>query len=120
MHIFTHALAPYSLLYHSTISQVSRSHINARRVIPFHLIPTFLHTPYCSHCLKGIKPLTLVNSLPGQVEAMTLHPINTLSGPVRVTPRKSEEGIEPFILVNSLPGQVGAMSSHLINPPSGL
>src|SRR5882724_6437709 len=85
MHIFTHALAPYSLLYHSTISQVSRSHINARRVIPFHLIPTFLHTPYCSHCLEGIEPFILVNSLPGQVGAMSSHLINPPSGLLEVT-----------------------------------
>src|SRR5882724_5449201 len=29
----------------------------------------------------GIEPSTLVNSLPGQVRAMPLHPINTLLGP---------------------------------------
>ena len=48
----------------------------------------------------------MVNSLPCQVETVPLHPINTLSGQVRVTPCKSE-GIEPFILVNPPPGQVG-------------
>src|SRR5882724_9416392 len=47
----------------------------------------------------------MVNSLPCQVEAMSLHPINTLLGQVGVTPCKSE-GIEPFTMVNSPPCQV--------------
>src|SRR5882724_2487334 len=34
---------------------------------------------------EGIEPFTLVNSLPGQVEAMSLHPINTQLGPLGVT-----------------------------------
>src|SRR5882724_8722994 len=67
---------------------------------------------------EGIEPFTLVNSLPGQVEDVSLHPINSPSGQVRVTPRKSE-GIEPFTLVNSLPGQVEVSSSHPINTPLG-
>ena len=60
----------------------------------------------------------MVNSPPGQVKVSSSHPINTLSGQVRVTPHKSE-GIEPFTLVNSLPGKVGAAPSHLINTPLG-
>src|SRR5882724_11427803 len=93
------------------------------------------------HKSEGIEPFTLVNSPPGQVEVLSLHPINTLSGQVGVTPCKSEGiepftmvssppcqvgvtprslgGIEPSTLVNSLPGQVVATPSHLINTPSG-
>src|SRR5882724_1361283 len=93
------------------------------------------------HKSEGIEPFTLVNSLPGKVEAMPSHPINTLLGQVEVIPCKSEGtepfitvnsllcqvgvtphspgGIEPAILVNSLPGQVKAMPSHPINTPSG-
>src|SRR5882724_3914983 len=83
---------------------------------------------------EGIEPFSLVNSLPGQVEVSSSHPINTLSGQVKdvsshmvnsplcqvgVTPRKSE-GIEPFTWVSSPPGQVEVSSSHPINTPSGL
>src|SRR5882724_555900 len=93
------------------------------------------------HKSEGIEPFTLVNSPPGQVEVLSLHPINSLSGQVGVTPRKSEGiepfttvnpplcqvgvtprnpgGIEPSTLVNSPPGQVGAAPSHLINTPLG-
>src|SRR5882724_10875453 len=60
-----------------------------------------------THCKsEGIDPFTLVNSLPYQVEVLSSHPINSLSGQVGVTPRKSE-GIEPFTTVNSPPCQVG-------------
>src|SRR5882724_11160339 len=87
--------------------------------------------------LEGIEPFTLVNSLPGQVEVLSLHPINSPLGQVGVIPRKSEGigpftmvnsplcqvrvtphspgGIEPSTLVNYPPGQVGAMPSPLIN-----
>src|SRR5882724_8971421 len=58
----------------------------------------------------------MVNSPPCQVEAVSLHPINTPSGQVGVTPCKSE-GIEPFSMVNSLACQVKAMSLHPINTP---
>ena len=90
---------------------------------------------------EGIKPFTMVNTLPCQVRAMSSHSNNTLSGQVGVTPHKSEgiepfnivntppcqvgvtpckpEGIEPFTTVNSLPCQVGAMSLHPINTPLG-
>src|SRR5882724_10818540 len=44
---------------------------------------------------EGIEPFTLVNSLPGQVEDVSLH------------------------MVNSPPCQVGALPSHPINSPSG-
>jgi len=86
---------------------------------------------------EGIEPFTLVNSLPGQVEVSSSHPINSPLGQVRVTPRKSEGikpfttvnsplcqvgvtprnpgGIEPSPLVNSPPGQVGATPSQPIN-----
>src|SRR5882724_8952463 len=50
----------------------------------------------------------MVNPPPCQVKAMPLHPINTPSGQVGVTPHKSE-GIEPFTMINSPPCQVGAM-----------
>src|SRR5882724_4321726 len=66
------------------------------------------------HKSEGIEPFTLINSPPGQVGAMSLHPINTPLGQVRVTPC-NPEGIKLFTLVNSPPGQVGAMSLHLIN-----
>src|SRR5882724_8794516 len=55
---------------------------------------------------EGIEPFTLANSLLGQVEVLSSHPINSLSGQVGVTPHKSE-GIEPFTTVNSLLCQVG-------------
>src|SRR5882724_12556908 len=35
---------------------------------------------------EGLEPFTLVNSLPGQVEVSSSHPINSLSGKVGVTP----------------------------------
>ena len=85
------------------------------------------------HNPGGIKPFTLVNSLPGQVKVSSLHLINTPLGQgedlsshtvnsplcqVGVTPRK-QEGIKPFTTVNSLPCQVRAMSLHLINTLSG-
>jgi len=62
------------------------------------------------HKLEGIEPFTLVNSPPGQVGAVSLHLINTLSGHIRVTPCNS-----PPTLVNSPPGQIRAVSLHLIN-----
>src|SRR5882724_440160 len=73
-----------------------------------------------------IEPFTLVNSLPGQVEVSSSHPINSPLGQVGVTPRKSE-GIEPFTTVNSPPCQVGVTShnpggikpSTLVNSPPG-
>src|SRR5882724_12350406 len=42
------------------------------------------------HKSEGIKPFTLVNSPPGKVKVLSLHPINIPSGQVRATPRKSE------------------------------
>src|SRR5882724_7727273 len=42
------------------------------------------------HKSEGIEPFTLVNSLPGQLEVLSSHLINSLSGQVRVTSRKSE------------------------------
>jgi len=93
------------------------------------------------HNPEGIEPFSMVNSPPCQVQAMSLHPINTLSGQVGVIPHNSEgiepftmvnslpcqvrviphksESIEPFNMVNSPPCQVEAVSSHLINTLSG-
>src|SRR5882724_11299009 len=39
---------------------------------------------------EGIEPFTLVNSPPGHIEDASSHPINSPSGQVGVTPRKSE------------------------------
>jgi len=57
------------------------------------------------HKSEGIEPFTLVNSPPGQVEAVALHPINSLSGQVRVTPLK----IRRYRALH--PGQLSARSS---------
>jgi len=75
---------------------------------------------------EDIEPFTLVNSLPGQVEVSSSHPINSPSGQVGVTPHKSE-GIEPFTMVNSPPCQVGVTPRnpggieplHLVNSLPG-
>src|SRR5882724_11623657 len=40
---------------------------------------------------EGIEPFTLVNSLPGQVRAMPLQPINTLSVPCEVASSVSSQ-----------------------------
>src|SRR5882724_10815167 len=66
--------------------QVRVTPCNSEGIEPFttvNSLPCQVRVTPCNP--RGIEPFTLVNSLPGKVGAVSLHLINTLSGPHKVS-----------------------------------